>query len=130
MLQITKEQKEKANEIGRKHNVEKVFVNDKGEFFTVENYAKLSVNGDKDKIAVVVVSASTSDDNKSNTTGSATAQKATTETATAAELITAIEATTEITAVQAILDAEKQGRKRATVLAAAGKKIESFKSVE
>ena len=130
MLQVTKEQKQKAIELGRKHNVNSMFVNDKGEFFTNENFAKLSVNGDKEKLATVQVTPEeikeTKEEPKEEAKKIETSGKPTTETATAAELIAAIENATEITAVQAILDAEKSGKKRATVLAAANTKIEQL----
>lgn len=118
MLTVTKEQKEKAIELGRKHNVDTMFVNDKGEFFTNENYAKLSVNSDKEKLAKVSITAQV--------------EKAVTTTIfeKAEDIIAAIETETTPEAVQAILDAENLGKKRATVIAAAKKKLESLKNQE
>jgi hypothetical protein len=52
-MTVTKEQKDKALEIAKKQKLEAVWVNAKGEFFTTENYAMLSVGNKKDKIAKV-----------------------------------------------------------------------------
>lgn len=121
MLTITKEQKEKAIAIGRKHNVEKVFINDKGEFFTVENYARLSVNSDKEKIAIVSVTALSSSEKKQKN------ENQTTEANTVAELISAIESASDASEVQDIIKAESNGLKRSSVLKAAGERIKQLK---
>ena len=47
-MNITIEQKIKAAEIAKKFKVKAVFVNNKGEFFTAETYAKNSVNSNPD----------------------------------------------------------------------------------
>ncbi|MDR0829648.1 MAG: hypothetical protein LBN95_06015 [Prevotellaceae bacterium] len=52
-MTATKEQKEKALEIAKKQKINAVWVNEKGEFFTTENYAMLSVGNKKDKVAKI-----------------------------------------------------------------------------
>lgn len=117
MLKITKEQNQKGVEIGRKLGQSKMWINEKGEYFTNESFANLSVNSDKNKIAMIEVSAEV-------------VTEKTNELGTAAEVIAAIEAATELEAVQAILDAENAGKKRTTVLAAAELKIVTFNAAE
>lgn len=50
-MKINKEQKEKARAIADKYGVEKVYVNDKGEYFTRKDYAFNSVGGDIKRLA-------------------------------------------------------------------------------
>lgn len=114
-MTISKEIKEKALEIGRKHKLDKVWVNDSGEVFSEEQYAKASVKGDKDKYATVEITAKVKEN--SNTTN---------DLGTAQEVTAAIEAAETAEAVQAIIDAEKAGKNRVTVIAAAEKKLNTF----
>jgi len=117
MLKITTEQKNKGIEIGRKLGQSKMWINEKGEYFTSENFALLSAGSNKDKIGMIEV------------TAEAVVEK-TTATATAVELIAAIDAATELDAVVAILEAETAGKNRATVIAAADAKIDLLKLPE
>jgi len=58
-MKATKEQREMALQLAKKHNVDKIYLTKNGEYFTEENYAKLSVNGvtaDYCKINVLEVS--------------------------------------------------------------------------
>lgn len=114
-MTITKDIKEKALEIGRKHKYAKVWVNESGEVFSEEQFAKLSVKGDKDKYAPVEITAEVKE--KANSTN---------DLGTVQEVITAIEAAETAEAVQAIVDAEKAGKNRKTVFEAAEKKLSTF----
>ena len=113
-MKITKEQKEKGIVIGNKLGQSKLWINEKGEYFTNENFAKNSVGSDKEKFGTIEVTAEVVTEEK------------TTELGTAIELIAAIESATELESVQAILDAEKAGKSRKSVLEAGAKKIETF----
>ena len=115
-MTITKELKEKALEIGRKHKFAKVWVNEAGEVFSDEQYAKASVSADKDKYAAVEITAEV-----------VAKEKKTTELGTAQEVISAIEAAETKEAVQEIIDAETAGKSRVTVLEAGAKKLETIK---
>lgn len=53
MLTLTKKIVEQGKQILSANAVPVVYVNDKGEFFTVHNYAMLSVHGNKDKLAEI-----------------------------------------------------------------------------
>ena len=118
MLKITTEQKNKGIELGRKFGQSKMWVNEKGEYFTNENLANLSVGNDKEKVAVIEVAAD------------AVVEKKTTELTKADDLVAAIEAAADAESVQAILDAENEGKKRKTVLDAGTKKLETLKAAE
>lgn len=113
-MTISKEIKEKALEIGRKLNLPKVWVNESGEVFSEEQFARLSVKSDKDKYAAVEVTAEVKTGKETNDLGSVQ------------EVLAAIEAAETADAVQAIIDAENEGKKRKTVLEAADKKLASF----
>jgi hypothetical protein len=114
MLKITTEQKNKGVELGRKLGQSKMWINEKGEYFTNENFASLSVGNDKEKVGVIEVTAEAVKEDKTNELGTAT------------EIIAAIEAAADAEAVQAIIDAENEGKKRKTVLDAGAKKLETF----
>lgn len=114
-MTISKELKEKAQKLGRKHNVQKVWVNVSGEVFTEEQFAKASVKGDKDKYSPVEVTAEVKKD-----------AKGTNDLGNVQEVLDAVDAAETAEAVQAILDAEKTGKNRVTVLTAASKKIETL----
>jgi len=117
-MKITKEQKEKGIEIGLKLGQSKMWINDKGEYFTNENFAKNSVGSDKEKFGTIEVTAEVVTEEKTNELGKSV------------ELIAAIEAATELEAVQAIIDAENEGKKRKSVLEAGAKKIETLKGLK
>jgi 23S rRNA pseudoU1915 N3-methylase RlmH len=48
-MNVTKEQKAMAIEIAKAQKVKSVWINEKGEYFTSEDLASLSVKGKKDK---------------------------------------------------------------------------------
>ena len=68
-MQVTKEQKTKAAELAKKHKVSVLWVNKKGEFFTTENSASLSVNGKKDDFAKINITAKVAADDKESGKG-------------------------------------------------------------
>ncbi len=55
-LKITDKTRQKGLKIAQKNNLNVVYVNDKGEFFSTENLAALSVKGDKEKYTKIEVS--------------------------------------------------------------------------
>ena len=114
-MTITNKVREIAQVLGRKHKLAKVWVNESGEVFSEEQFAKSSVKGDKDKYAAVEVTAEVSKP-----------EKTTNELGTVQEVIAAIEAAEAAESVQAIIDAEKTGKNRKTVLEAAVKKLNTF----
>lgn len=113
-ITITNELKEKALRIGKKANVKVIFVNDSGEFFTDEQFAKLSVKADKDRYISINVSDTTTDTDTSDT---------------AKIVIANIKSLTDLSAVLQILDSEKEGKNRATVIAAAEAKIAELENI-
>lgn len=117
MLQITADQKKQAIEIGRKHKADIVYVNEKGEFFTNESFAKNSVGGNKDLYGKVEVVAEVK-------------EKGTNDTVTAEELVTAIETAETVDAVNGIIEAEKKGKNRVTVIKAGEKKLETLNKAQ
>jgi len=114
-MTITKEIKDKALELGRKHKLVRVWVNESGEVFSDEQFAKSSVKGDKDKYAPVEVTAEVKEKEKS-----------TNDLGSVQEVIAGIEAAENTETVQAIIDAEKTGKNRKTVIEAAEKKLNTF----
>lgn len=60
-MNITKTQEEKARKIIKELNLKEIFINENGEFFTTENLAKLSVNGDSKKFDKIEKAAVTTD---------------------------------------------------------------------
>ena len=118
MLSITKEQVATAQELGRKHKASAMYVNDKGEHFTDVQHAKASVNGDVEKYAKVDVTAEVKENAGNTKIGKAD------------DLIAAIEAAETAEAVQAIIDAENEGKKRTTVLEAGSKRLETLNTAE
>jgi len=118
MLKITTEQKNKGIEIGRKLGQSQMWINEKGEYFTSDNFALISVGSNKEKVGMIEVTAEVAKVEQTTATG------------TAVELIAAIDAATELDAVVAILEAETAGKNRATVIAAADAKIDLLKLPE
>lgn len=117
-MKATKEQVAKAAEIASKCGANKVFVNKKGEYFTNENYAAMSVGGSKEEYCEIVV------------TPVAEASEPDLAAATAEQLIAAAKAATESAQVQTILDAEKAGKGRKTVLEACDAKLKELETTE
>jgi len=56
-MNLTQKQQDKAQSIIKELDLKEIFINDKGEFFSTENLAKLSVKGDSKKIECVKKSA-------------------------------------------------------------------------
>ena len=54
-MQVTKEHREKAAELAAKNKVNTLYVNKKGEFFTSENLASISVNGKNNNYAKIEI---------------------------------------------------------------------------
>lgn len=52
-MNLTQKQQDKAQSIIKELDLKEIFINDKGEFFTTENLAKLSVKGDSKKFDCV-----------------------------------------------------------------------------
>jgi hypothetical protein len=46
-MNISKEKKAEALKIKAAHGYKEIYVNNKGEFFSMENYASMSVDGDR-----------------------------------------------------------------------------------
>ena len=112
-MTISKEIKDKAQEIGRRIKASKVWVNVTGEEFSEEQYAKASVGGDKEKFAGVEITAEVK-------------ERATNDLGSVQDVLVAIEAADSGEAVQAIIDAELSGKNRKTVLEAADKKLKTI----
>lgn len=115
MLKISKEQKDMALSLGRKHKAKVMWVNKKGEYFTQEQFAKASVGGNDDELAKVEITAEVQ-------------EKKTNDLDTAKAVIAEIEAAQTQEVVEDILTAEKEGKNRETVIKAAEKKLETFKT--
>ena len=114
-MKITAIQLKQARELAEKHGYTELYINDKGELFTSANLSALSVGHDKDKWAKIDLIAVVEKEEKS-----------TTGLQNAAELITEIEAATEVAVVEAIAKAETEGKNRKSVIFSAEKKIESL----
>jgi hypothetical protein len=52
-MEISEKKKKEALELKAKYGYKDIYINEKGEFFSTENYAKMSVAGDKKKYAKV-----------------------------------------------------------------------------
>lgn len=113
-LKITSETKKRAEDVAAKNGLSMIFVNDKGEFFSNENFAALSVKSDKSKYAKIEV-VTVSDDSDP--------EKSTNDLGTVTEVVAVIESAESVDAVEAIVKAEKEGKNRKTVLEAGAKKI-------
>ncbi|WP_418894699.1 hypothetical protein [Limibacterium fermenti] len=118
-LKISKETRAKAIQTAKDNGLSSIFVNDKGEFFSNENFARLSVDQKVDRYAKIDVLTVDTDE-----------KKGTNDTGTVTEVVAAIEAATDIASVEAILKAENEGKGRKTVIEAAEKKIKQFKPEE
>ncbi len=114
-LKITSETKKRAEEVAAKNGLSVIYVNEKGEFFSNENFASLSVKGNKEKYAKIEVVAVVKE------TGNGT-----TELGTVAEVVAAIEVAETVESVETIVKAETEGKNRKTVLEASKKKLETL----
>ena len=122
-LQVTKDQMKRANDVAKANELATVFMNDKGEFFSNKNFAALSVEGNKDRYVKIDVSPEIGDSGKAK-------GGSTNDLGTSGEVVSAIEAATELEAVYAILTAEKAGKARKTVLEASEKRIKQLTKTE
>lgn len=113
-MKITDAKQKEAIALAKKHGYKQLFINVDGEFFTNANFAAMSVKNDKEAWAKVDLGVEVK------------AEKATNDLGKAADVIAAIEAATEVAAVEAIAKAEAEGKNRKSVIDAATKKIESF----
>lgn len=113
-MKANKSQIENAATIGKDNDVDIVYVNIKGEFFTNENLASLSVNGVKSKYTKIDISII------------APKETATNDLQTIDEILEQINnATLEET--EAIYTAELEGKNRDAILDACEKKFETLK---
>ncbi len=113
-MKITESQQKQARELAEKHGCKELYLNDKGEFFTSENYAAMSVSNDKEKYLKLSIGIEVN------------AEKSTNDLGKAADVILEIEAATDVEAIEAILIAEAEGKNRKSVIDAGAKKIESL----
>lgn len=109
-MKISEDKRKEGLKLAKEFGFKELFVNEKGEFFTNKSYASISVGNDKDKFAEVEL-------------GGRTEEKKTNDLDKATDVIAHIEAATKIEVVEAILKAETEGKNRATVVKAAGKKL-------
>lgn len=104
-MKANKDQIKNGKSIARQLKTDTLFINEKGEFFTSENLAQLSVKGDKNKYQKLDYSTSFSTDDAE------------------AEELTEIKALKTISEVQAILDQELEGADRGTIIKACEDRI-------
>ena len=119
-MKITNEIKKQAAEVAEKNRLNVVFVNERGEFFSSENFVALSVKGDKAKYAKIEVDIVSDDEN----------EKGTNDLGEVDEVITSIQAAESVEEVEAILKAEAEGKNRKTILEAGAKKINELTKSE
>ena len=109
-MKATKEQIEKGKGIAIKLKTDTLFINEKGEYFTSENRAQLSVKGDKQKYQKLDYSTSfTAADAES-------------------EELAEIKALKTVDEVQTILDLELEGAGRETIIKACEDRIAELKN--
>jgi hypothetical protein len=118
-MEITKDKLQEGRELAKKHGFKKLFLNEKGEFFTDKGLALMSVERNADKVAEVPLAGGGEGEEKGE-------GKATNDLAKAADVIAAIEAAETHDAVVAILDAESAGKNRKTVIDAGNKRLEAI----
>lgn len=109
-MKVTDKIYKQGVELAGQHGFKRIFVNEKGEFFSNQSYAAHSVGGDMTKYAEIAI-------------GTPVDPTATNDLGKAADVIAAIEASTDVEEVRAILEAEVAGKDRVTVIEAASKKI-------
>jgi len=109
-MKVTDKIRKQGEELAEKHGFKRIFVNEKGEFFSNQSYAAHSVGGDMTKYAEIAL-------------GTAVEATATNDLGKAADVIAAIEASSDVEEVRAILEAEVAGKDRKSVVEAASKKI-------
>lgn len=109
-MNITDEQKEKAQELAEKLKVSVLYINDKGEYFTNENLVQLSVDGDKKKYQKLDFAPVANEE--------------------ADDIFTQIKELQTIEDVQTILDAEIEGAGDAEIMNACEARINELKDAE
>lgn len=115
-MDVSKEIQKEAQALAKKYGYKELFVNESGEFFTSANLAAVSVGNDKEKYAEVQLG-STAQSNQGKVTD-------------AASLILAIDACATTDEVNALLEEEKSGKNRKTVIDACEKKLELLNKAE
>jgi len=109
-MKANQEQIEKGKGIARQLKTDTLFINEKGEYFTSENRAQLSVKGDKKKYQKLDYSTSfTADDAE-------------------AKELAEIKVSQTIDEVQIILDMELEGAGRETIIKACEDRIAELKN--
>lgn len=120
-MEITKDKLKEGRELAKKHGFKKLFLNSKGEFFTDNGLALMSVERNADKMAEVPLNGEGDEKSESEVKAAAT-----NDLAKAADVIAAIEAAENSEAVIKILDAESAGKNRKTVIDAGNKRLEAI----
>ena len=123
-MQLSKEQIKTAVEFADKYKVKAMYVNDKGEFFKLESDAKNSVAGNRARYMQVDAATKVS----KTTDVIASKPESTNDTATVKEVNAFVDTCTSIAEIQAVIEAEKAGWNRKTILNYAAKKIEELKT--
>ncbi len=113
-MKISKDKLKEAQDIAKKYGFKQMYVNEGGEFFTSENLASGSVNGNKDKYAEVPLNVATVSEKK-------------TKPGKTDALTLEIDACTTVEEVEEILNAEQEGENRKEVISACELKIEQLK---
>jgi len=125
-VKISKEQIKTGIELAEKHNVKSIFVNDKGEFFRLESDAKNSVSSDHDRY--VSIDASTESVGLPDT--KAVIAESTNDIATVKEVNAYIDTCTDVDSILEVVEAEKKGFNRKTIIAHATKRMNELKTKE
>lgn len=112
-MKISEDKLKEGRELAKNRGFKKLFVNEKGEFFTNPSYASMSVNYDKEKFAEVPL----------NSDQSQSTEKGTNDLGKAADVIAAIEAAISSDEVIDILKAEAKGKNRKSVIDAGKNKL-------
>jgi hypothetical protein len=110
-MNATNEQIEKGKELAEKLKVTVLYINDKGEYFTSDNLAQLSVKGDKKKYQKLDYSAAVKDEIEDDE-------------------IQEINKLQTVEEVQALLDIELEGENRSDVVEACKSRIEELENQE
>ena len=114
-MKITVSQQKQAVGIAEEHGFKEIFINEKGEFFSNSSYAALSVSNDKEKWAKVDIG-----------TGTATAAPGTNDLGPSKNVVAQIEASLDVAEIEAIANAEAEGKNRKPIINAASRRIESL----
>jgi hypothetical protein len=117
-MKATNQQKEKAKQYAKNFGAKHIFLNNKGEYFTSENYAAISVKNNTSRYIKIDCSSALAEDDKSaNTTQTNNTDKQ------AAEVLKSVEQCTCLEDLEVIYNTEQQGNKRPAVLEACEEKL-------